>query len=74
MGDEIKVETNAAATSYSVDELEIVKPDNVSVLNPRAADSVTLITCYPFYFVGDAPLRFIVHARRQQTLLPAGTQ
>ena len=47
---------------YTVDEVEIVKPDDVSVLKPRAKPSVTLVTCYPFYFVGDAPQRFIVHA------------
>jgi hypothetical protein len=42
--------------------IEIVDPENVSVLHPRRAASLTLVTCYPFYFVGDAPQRFIVHA------------
>jgi len=36
------------------------------VLRPRAAPAITLVTCYPFYFVGDAPQRFIVHATRRQ--------
>ena len=47
---------------YLVDEIQIVSPDDVSVLEPRAKPSLTLVTCYPFYFVGSAPSRYIVHA------------
>jgi sortase A len=47
---------------YAVDSTEIVKPEQVSVLDIGERPSLTLITCYPFYFVGSAPLRFIVHA------------
>jgi len=64
-GDELGLETPAGFVQYKVDQIEIVTPDNVGVLRPRQADSLTLVTCYPFYFVGDAPLRFIVHAVRQ---------
>jgi sortase A len=39
-----------------------VLPTDVSVLRNRPSSSVTLVTCYPFYFVGDAPQRYIVHA------------
>jgi sortase A len=45
-----------------VDEVEVVNPDDVGVLQPRGTPSLTLVTCYPFYFLGDAPKRFIVHA------------
>jgi sortase A len=41
-------------------QVQIVSPDNVSVLRQRRTPSLTLVTCYPFYFVGDAPQRFIV--------------
>ncbi len=62
IGDTVEVETLAASHHYRVDEIEIVNPSDTAVLGPRAADSVTLITCYPFYFMGNAPFRFIVHA------------
>jgi sortase (surface protein transpeptidase) len=43
------------------------------VLEPTPTSSVTLVTCYPFYFVGSAPQRFIVHARHVRTKkTPAG--
>jgi sortase A len=61
-GDEIVLTTTAAKTIYIVDQIEIVSPADVRVLEPRRASSITLVTCYPFYFVGDAPKRFIVHA------------
>jgi len=43
---------------------EIVDPDNVAVLNPDRNEILTLVTCYPFYFLGSAPQRFIVRAAR----------
>jgi sortase A len=62
VGQTIDVYTPRGRSRYVVDELEIVSPDDVSVLAPRAAPSLTLVTCYPFYFVGSAPSRYIVHA------------
>jgi sortase A len=47
---------------FRVESTQIVTPDVTSVLDEGQRDSVTLITCYPFYFVGHAPKRFIVHA------------
>jgi sortase A len=42
-----------------------VRPNDVSVLAPaRGEKTLTLVTCYPFYFIGAAPKRFIVHARQ----------
>jgi sortase A len=49
---------------YRVLTTRIVKPDNVSVLDPSTTEILTLVTCYPFYFVGSAPNRFIVRAER----------
>jgi len=62
LGDTIEVETLDGLRTYVVDDLTIVDPSNVSVLAERDLPSVTLVTCYPFYFVGSAPQRFIVRA------------
>ena len=63
IGDEIRFRTSRDEYKYRVTGTTIVTPDDVSVLEPDAA-SLTLITCYPFYFVGNAPKRFIVRAER----------
>jgi sortase A len=62
LGDTVELTTVQGAHTYQVDGIEIVTPDNVGVLQARAAPSVTLVTCYPFYFVGDAPQRYVLHA------------
>jgi sortase A len=49
---------------YRVVSAEIVAPDNVSVLDAGTREILTLVTCYPFYFVGPAPNRFVVRAER----------
>jgi sortase A len=63
LGDEIEVETPEGVSTYIVDHLQIVKPTDVQVLQSAGTPTVTLVTCYPFYFVGTAPRRFIVHAK-----------
>ncbi len=63
-GDLLEVETRAGVAQYHVDRVWIVNPDDVSVLDPTPSPSVTLVTCYPFYYVGSAPQRFIVRAVR----------
>ena len=62
VGDTIDIESQQGNSHYRVDEIQIVSPDDVSVLRPRTKPSLTLVTCYPFYFVGSAPSRYIVHA------------
>jgi sortase A len=62
VGDEVDLVMTTGKATYVVDQIEIVSPADVNVLQPRGAPSLTLVTCYPFYFVGDAPQRFIVHA------------
>jgi sortase A len=62
VGDEIELTMAAAKAIYVVDKLEIVNPADTGVLHSRSKPSLTLVTCYPFYFIGDAPKRFIVHA------------
>lgn len=63
-GDEITLTTLDGSFCYRVDFTEVVKPDNVSVLDDSDDAVLTLVTCYPFYFVGPAPKRFIVRAHR----------
>jgi sortase A len=49
---------------YRVDSTRVVGPEDTEVLGAKADDILTLVTCYPFYFVGPAPKRFIVRAHR----------
>ncbi len=60
-GDKIEMVTPAQIETYVVDRIVIVEPSDVSVLGARSR-SLTLVTCYPFYFVGSAPQRYIVQA------------
>jgi sortase A len=60
--DEITLTTLHGSYRYRVDSTQIVEPDDIEVLNATADDCLTLVTCYPFYFVGPAPKRFIVRA------------
>jgi sortase A len=62
-GDEILVTTTAGRFRYVVSAIRIVEPTDVAVLDPTADPTLTLITCYPFTYIGSAPHRFIVHAR-----------
>jgi|ERR1019366_4596202 sortase A len=62
-GDEITVTTPTGPRAYEVESTEIVDPTDVSVAGTTKNPTLTLITCYPFYFVGHAPKRFIVIAR-----------
>ncbi len=62
IGAEIEVTTLRGSRTFRVSELRIVDPLDVSVLDPTEDTMLTLITCYPFYFVGPAPQRFIVRA------------
>jgi len=68
VGDAIELEMAGKTDTYIVDQIQIVTPHAVNVLLPRSAPSVTLVTCYPFYFVGSAPRRFIVHASLTQPI------
>jgi sortase A len=64
VGDEIQFRTTQEAFRYRVTATTIVMPDDLSVLESRATGALTLITCYPFNYVGAAPKRFVVHAER----------
>lgn len=64
VGDLVTIEHFDGAQRYRITETRIVQPSDVSVLRPTSNSMVTLVTCYPFYHVGAAPKRFIVHAAR----------
>jgi sortase A len=61
-GDVLQLETAKGTDVYIVNQIRIVAPSDVSVLRPRPESSLTLVTCYPFHFIGSAPKRFIVTA------------
>ena len=61
-GDAILLETRNGQYVYRVNNLRVVSPSNTSALQPTADAELNLITCYPFYYVGAAPKRFVVEA------------
>jgi sortase A len=61
-GDAIELDTLHGTEIYRVERTWIVDPEDVSVLDPAPGRTLTLVTCYPFYYVGAAPRRFIVRA------------
>jgi len=60
--DEIQIQTATGLSRFAVDSVEIVDPGDIGVLAPSAGPALTLVTCYPFHFIGAAPKRFVVHA------------
>jgi sortase A len=62
VGDAIELKTRKGTGTYIVEQVQIVSPRQVEVLRPTSVPSLTLVTCYPFYFIGSAPQRYIVTA------------
>jgi sortase A len=60
--DEITLTTLASSHRYLVDFSEVVSPDHIEVLEPSDSAILTLVTCYPTWYVGPAPKRLIVRA------------
>ena len=65
--DTIDFETDSGTFRYAVQSTRIVSPRDVSVLTASSGRTLTLVTCYPFYYVGSAPKRFIVRAVQVNT-------
>ena len=65
VGDAIELSTAGRVDRYHVQKIWIVAPSDVWVLDPTDSPALTLVTCYPFYFIGSAPKRFIVRAARE---------
>jgi len=64
VNDEIQISTPGGDFRYEVESLRIVDPHDTSVLAASSENVLTLVTCYPFYYVGPAPKRWIVRARQ----------
>jgi sortase A len=62
IGDELTLSTSDRVYRYRISRTLIVGPDDVYVLDPTSQPMLTLVTCYPFDFIGHAPKRFIVQA------------
>lgn len=69
IGDEIELLTTRGRLAYTVSSIEIVDPRDVWVLEPTEKKTMTLVTCYPFYYVGHAPKRYIVQATAEHFFL-----
>lgn len=64
VGDEIRFRTVKYDFDYVVESIEVVAPSDIRVLEVTSGHDLTFITCFPFYYVGPAPKRFIVRARQ----------
>jgi sortase A len=71
-GDAIELQAPAAVFVYQVDNITIVTPKDVQILEDRNVPTITLVTCYPFYFVGDAPRRYILQCSLKKNSLSTG--
>jgi sortase A len=71
LGDVLRLKTPHGDFDYVVQSTLIVKPDDLWVLDPTPVSTLTLISCYPFNYIGAAPERFIVRAERIPTGSPA---
>jgi sortase A len=69
IGDLIELDTPDRTHRYKITDLSVVDPTDVHVLDDTGESVLTLVTCYPFYFVGNAPQRFIVRAEAADILL-----
>lgn len=62
LGDVIEVQSRRHVRRYAVTRIDVVEPEDVSVLRATPTPSITLVTCYPFRYVGPAPRRYVVRA------------
>ena len=65
VGDEIRIVTPGETYTFKVEDTSVVRPRDTWVLNDTPTPVLTLVTCYPFTYVGSAPNRFIVRANQQ---------
>ena len=70
VGDIITITAGGRDVHYEVEWTKVVSPYDISVLDPTREPTLTLITCHPFGFIGNAPNRFIVRARARDARQP----
>jgi sortase A len=68
VGDDIEIQTPRGVETYAVSSINIIPKEDTSPLAPSDEKMLTLITCYPFYYVGHAPKRMIVKAFPKQSV------
>lgn len=61
--DELIVTTTEGQFTYKIHKIRIVKADDKTVMTPKPSATLTVTTCYPFYFLGNAPERYVISAR-----------
>jgi sortase A len=66
VGDLVSFKSPTATYSYRVESTRIVEPDDAEVLSASKEPILTLVTCYPFHYIGNAPQRYVVTARKEQ--------
>jgi len=71
-GDRIVLERGGARSEYEVEWAAVVEPSAVEVTADSGYPALTLVTCFPFAYVGDAPYRYVVRARRLDAAPPTG--
>jgi sortase A len=69
LGDEIKFKTRERSFEYLVESIEVVAPTDIRVLKSSTGHDLTLLTCFPFHYVGPAPNRFVVRAREVDRMM-----
>ena len=62
IGEDISVEAGGRTFVYRVTDRRVVAPADTRSLDPTPTATLTLVTCYPFYYVGPAPKRFVIRA------------
>src|ERR1035437_10239134 len=62
--DKIQIQTPTGLSNYEVDKVQVVAPEDTGILAQTAGSAITLVTCYPFQFIGGAPERLVVHAHK----------
>jgi sortase A len=70
LGDAVEITTPHGLVQYIVNRISIVDPTDTDVLRSHHSPEVTLVTCYPFNFVGNAPRRYIVQASLRRSIQP----
>ena len=68
LGDDIDIQTTRGTENYEVTSITIIPKEDASVLASSTEKKLTIVTCYPFYFIGHAPKRLIVTARPKSSL------
>lgn len=64
VGDRIALERDGVTETYAVEWMRVVQPDRIEVAGSTGYPALTLVTCYPFWYVGSAPERYVVRAVR----------